>query len=170
MITDAELEDACAPLHEPLTQLIHEAVTDAENESVRAVRCIGGGTILKPLVRAVESTLPGREIRQMNPDNVICKGGCLDCAQATNRLPATSHRTVTAVAPYSIGIGFAGDVVGFVIYRGEPLPVPGAKCLETVLDSQHVMNCWIFQGKHLLGELGEEIGTIHYHEREDGIH
>jgi hypothetical protein len=52
-----------------------------------------------------------------------------------------------------------GDVIGFLIQRGEMLPAVGDTSLVTVKDGQTGMALSIFQGEHYLAELSSKIGT-----------
>jgi hypothetical protein len=60
--------------------------------------------------------------------------------------------------PYSIGTSIVGDVMSFMIVRGESLPAVGMKTLVTVVDNQAAMSLEIFQGEHLLAERNTRLG------------
>jgi molecular chaperone DnaK (HSP70) len=157
-ITDIDLASACVPMATGIQTLIREAVTEIEESQIKVIRCIGGGTLLKPIANIVQEAFPKAEVRQLDPDKMIVCGATLDGAQQTNRLPAEMHQLVASVAPYSIGLKMCAGVVEQLIQRGESLPVVTEKVVTTCMDNQTNVSLKVFQGEHMLSNLGNSIG------------
>jgi molecular chaperone DnaK (HSP70) len=67
--------------------------------------------------------------------------------------------TVVGVTPYSIGTGLLGDVITFLVYRGEPFPAFGETTLSTVKDNQESCQLTVYQGEHFLEKLNDLVGS-----------
>jgi hypothetical protein len=161
-----DVENAASPVVARVTELCAAVwVTEAEYKAIKIVRCVGGGTKLGPVRAAIQKAFPDAEIRQLDPDSMDVCGATLDAAQATGRLPESLQTPVRAVVPYSIGNMLVGEVIGFLIQRGELLPAVGETSLVTVKDGQTSMDLSIYQGEHYLAELSNKIGTA----RIDGL-
>jgi hypothetical protein len=159
VVTEKDISECSRQVAEGVQELVREVVQSAEIHEVRCVRCIGGGTKLPVVKEAVQSAFPAAEVRQFDPDELISCGATLDGADRTNRLPLELKTKVVTVAPYSIGISLVGEVISFVIQRGQSLPAFGETVQVTTVDNQADMNFHIFQGEHVLSELSNEIGV-----------
>jgi molecular chaperone DnaK (HSP70) len=157
-ITDEELAAVCAPVSVRLRRLIDEAVPANEKSEVKALRCVGGGTLLPPLQAAVKQEFPEADFAQANPDQTVVCGATLDGAQETNRLPKSMRTDLIAVAPYSIGTSLIGGVISVLVQRRESLPAVAEVTYSTVSDNQKEVNLDIYQGEHLLTRFAELIG------------
>jgi molecular chaperone DnaK (HSP70) len=158
VVTQTDIAACCAKVADGVKELVSEVVSKAEIKEVHCVRCIGGGTNLPVLKDAVQTAFPEAELRQFDPDELISCGATLDGADRTNRLPQNLKTRVVTVAPYSIGISMLGDVIVFLIQRGQALPAMGETGQVTSVDYQKIVTFHVWQGEHVLMELSNPIG------------
>jgi molecular chaperone DnaK (HSP70) len=158
VLSEAEFRKACEPAEKGMQDLMREVMSGQDESSIKCVRCIGAGTNIPQLGAAVQSAFPGAEVRQLDPDDLIVCGAALDGAQRTNRIDEDLQTTVTALAPYSIGLDRLGHIIQHVIQRGESLPAIGEIVFATAQDFQTDMCFDFFQGEHFLKQRSDNIG------------
>jgi hypothetical protein len=144
--TDSEILTAFEPLQRQLAEFLISPVAALGAQGfVRVVICTGGGTKLHPLWQTVRTAFPEKSIHQVDPDVTIARG-------------VAFPMPITAVAPYSIGIHKIGDIVLFVIQRGETLPAISETRWITTVDNQKGMTFVVYQGEHILSDRAHKIG------------
>jgi L1 cell adhesion molecule like protein len=157
-LSEFEIAQACEPIAASLQQLIDLVVPLEDKSDVKAVRCVGGGTLLASLQQPIKNKFPDADFAQVDPNSTVVWGATLDSAQMTNRLPQEKRANVIAVAPYSIGVGISGDVISFLIYRGEPLPASGEFTAHTTVDNQKSAKMIVYQGEHFITKNNDPLG------------
>jgi molecular chaperone DnaK (HSP70) len=161
-LDESDFADACGDGIAVIRDLISELFPyEEEKTTVNSVPYLtGAGPYgFSPIEAAIQLEFPNAELSRVAADSAIACGATLDCAQVTDRLPPAMHEAVKGVVPYTIGVEFIGEVVHFVVPRGETLPAVGETSLFTTIDSQDSMEVKIYQGEHRLCEHSDLIGT-----------
>ena len=144
----------------PVQQAMEDAgVTPAQIDRVLLV----GGSTRIPAVQDMVRKLMGREpSRDINPDECVAMGACLQGGVLTG---AVNSLLLIDVTPLSLGIETLGDVFAQIIPRNTPLPCHHSQVFTTAANFQTSVEINVLQGERGMASGNKSLGKF----RLDGI-
>jgi len=169
-ISEADLEQVCAPLLKRLRAPVERALRDANLRSSQLDNVVlAGGATRMPLVRRLVTTMFGRfPAVDINPDEVVALGAAVQ-AGLTVRDAALEEVVMTDVSPYSLGVevGVRLDERSSsqghfdpVIERNTTVPVSRVKQYVPQREGQAHVEVEIYQGEARMVRDNIHLGTL----------
>ncbi len=139
----------------PVLQAMQDAGVRPENLS--RVLLVGGSTRI-PAVQSMVRKLTGKEpSREINPDECVAMGACLQGGVLTGTL----HSLVLIdVTPLSLGIETLGDVFAKIINRNTPLPCQHSQVFTTAANFQTSVEINVLQGEREQASANKSLGKF----------
>ena len=145
-ITRARFEELTAHLVEETRGPVLQAMADAglQANQISRVLLVGGSTRI-PAVQNMVRKLMGKEpSRDINPDECVALGACLQGGVLTGTL---NSLLLIDVTPLSLGIETMGDVFARIIDRNTPLPCHHSQVFTTAANFQTCVEINVLQGE-----------------------
>ena len=172
-VTQAMMEQACAPLLKRLREPVERALRDARLRANQLDSIVlAGGATRMPMVRRLVTTLFGRfPSARLDPDEVVVMGAAVQ-AGLKARDAALKEVVMTDVAPYSLGLAvtrrqgpqapIAASHGHFdpVIDRNSVVPVSRAKTYVPSADGQPWIDLQIYQGEARMVKDNIQLGSL----------
>ncbi len=144
----------------PVQQALDDAGVRASELS--RVLLVGGSTRI-PAVQEEVRKLTGKEpSRDINPDECVAMGACLQGGVLTG---AINSLVLIDVTPLSLGIETLGDVFAKIIDRNTPLPCQHSQVFTTAANFQTSVEINVLQGERGQASANKSLGKF----RLDGI-
>ena len=144
----------------PVQQAMEDAGVSAAQLS--GVLLVGGSTRI-PAVQEQVRRLTGKEpSRDINPDECVAMGACLQGGVLTG---AIHSMVLIDVTPLSLGIETLGDVFARIIDRNTPLPCQHSQVFTTAANFQSSVEINVLQGENPAASGNKSLGKF----RLDGI-
>ena len=139
----------------PVMQAMQDAGVRAEDLS--RVLLVGGSTRI-PAVQAAVRKLTGKEpSRDINPDECVAMGACLQGGVLTG---AIHSLVLIDVTPLSLGIETMGDVFAKIIDRNTPLPCQHSQVFTTAANFQTSVEINVLQGEREIASANKSLGKF----------
>lgn len=139
----------------PVLQAMQDAGVKASDLS--RVLLVGGSTRI-PAVQAEVRNLTGKEpARDINPDECVAMGACLQGGVLTG---AINSIVLIDVTPLSLGIETLGDVFAKIIDRNTPLPCQHSQVFTTAANFQTTVEINVLQGERELASANKSLGKF----------
>jgi len=153
-------EHLVAATRGPVQQAMQDAgVTPSQ---LSGVLLVGGSTRI-PAVQDQVRKLTGKEpSRDINPDECVAMGACLQGGVLTG---AIHSMVLIDVTPLSLGIETMGDVFARIIERNTPLPCQHSQVFTTAANFQTSVEINVLQGENANASGNKSLGKF----RLDGI-
>ena len=163
-LTRARFDELTAHLVSATRGPVEQALQDAgiRAEELSRVLLVGGSTRI-PAVQAAVRRLTGKEpSRDINPDECVAMGACLQGGVLTG---AIHSLVLIDVTPLSLGIETMGDVFARIIDRNTPLPCQHSQVFTTAANFQTSVEINVLQGEREVASANKSLGKF----RLDGI-
>jgi len=163
-LTRARFDELTAHLVSATRGPVEQALQDAgvRAEDLSRVLLVGGSTRI-PAVQAAVRRLTGKEpSRDINPDECVAMGACLQGGVLTG---AIHSLVLIDVTPLSLGIETLGDVFARIIDRNTPLPCQHSQVFTTAANFQTSVEINVLQGEREVASANKSLGKF----RLDGI-
>ena len=158
-LTRARFEDLTSHLVDATRGPVQQALQDAELSAsqISRVLLVGGSTRI-PAVQAAVRKMMGREpSRDINPDECVAMGACLQGGVLTGSV----HSLVLIdVTPLSLGIETMGDVFARIIDRNTPLPCQHSQVFTTASNFQTSVEINVLQGEREAASANKSLGRF----------
>ena len=139
----------------PVQQALQDAGIRASDLS--RVLLVGGSTRI-PAVQAEVRNLTGKEpARDINPDECVAMGACLQGGVLTG---AINSIVLIDVTPLSLGIETLGDVFAKIIDRNTPLPCQHSQVFTTAANFQTSVEINVLQGEREIASANKSLGKF----------
>ena len=139
----------------PVQQALQDAGVKASDLS--RVLLVGGSTRI-PAVQAEVRNLTGKEpSRDINPDECVAMGACLQGGVLTG---AINSIVLIDVTPLSLGIETLGDVFAKIIDRNTPLPCQHSQVFTTAANFQTSVEINVLQGEREVASANKSLGKF----------
>ena len=153
-------EHLVAATRGPVQQALQDAGVTPQQLS--GVLLVGGSTRI-PAVQDQVRKLTGKEpSRDINPDECVAMGACLQGGVLTG---AIHSMVLIDVTPLSLGIETMGDVFARIIDRNTPLPCQHSQVFTTAANFQTTVEINVLQGESANASGNKSLGKF----RLDGI-
>ena len=139
----------------PVQQALQDAGIRASDLS--KVLLVGGSTRI-PAVQAEVRNLTGREpARDINPDECVAMGACLQGGVLTGTINSI---VLIDVTPLSLGIETLGNVFAKIIDRNTPLPCEHSQVFTTAANFQTSVEINVLQGEREVASANRSLGKF----------
>lgn len=139
----------------PVQQALQDAGIRASELS--RVLLVGGSTRI-PAVQAEVRNLTGKEpARDINPDECVAMGACLQGGVLTG---AINSIVLIDVTPLSLGIETLGNVFAKIIDRNTPLPCQHSQVFTTAANFQTSVEINVLQGEREIASANKSLGRF----------
>ena len=145
-LTRARFNELTAHLVNATKGPVQQAMEDAglNPRDLSRVLLVGGSTRI-PAVQEAVRNLTGKEpARDINPDECVAMGACLQGGVLTGTLNSI---VLIDVTPLSLGIETLGDVYAKIIDRNTPLPCQHSQVFTTAANFQTSVEINVLQGE-----------------------
>jgi L1 cell adhesion molecule like protein len=161
-ITRARFEELNKDYFGACLTLVEKVLRDAElsKQQVDEVVLVGGSTRIPKLQEMTRDFFNGKKLcTDVNPDEAIAAGSALQASVITGQAKKlTSNMVMIDLAPLSLGIKTAGDIMSKIIVRNTTIPCKKTQVFSTYADNQPAVMIEVFEGErgstrdnHLLG-------------------
>jgi len=158
-ITRACFDDLTSHLVSATRGPVQQALQDAGIDAARLDRVllVGGSTRI-PAVQAAVRQITGKEpSRDINPDECVAMGACLQGGVLSG---AINSIVLIDVTPLSLGIETMGDVFAKIIDRNTPLPCQHSQVFTTAANFQTSVEINVLQGERELASANRSLGKF----------
>ena len=158
-LTRARFDELTAHLVSATRGPVQQAMADAgvRASDLSRVLLVGGSTRI-PAVQAEVRRLTGKEpSRDINPDECVAMGACLQGGVLTG---AINSLVLIDVTPLSLGIETLGDVFAKIIDRNTPLPCQHSQVFTTAANFQTSVEINVLQGEREIASANKSLGKF----------
>ena len=158
-LTRAKFDELTAHLVEATTGPVKQALSDAglTPAQLSRVLLVGGSTRI-PAVQQAVKRLTGKEpSRDINPDECVAMGACLQGGVLSGQVAGLLLLDVT---PLSLGIETMGDVFSRIIDRNTSIPVQRSQVFTTAANFQTSVDVHVLQGEREIASCNKTLGRF----------
>lgn len=143
---------------------VQQALEDAglKSNQIDRVLLVGGSTRIPAVQDAVRKMMGKEPSRDINPDECVALGACLQGGVLTG---SVNSLLLIDVTPLSLGIETVGDVFAQIIPRNTPLPCHHSQVFTTAANFQTSVEINVLQGERGTASGNRSLGKF----RLDGI-
>lgn len=150
-LSRAKFDQICQPIFEKALAPLDQCLKDAKmsKSDIDEVIIVGGSTRIPKLQEMLSNYFNGKQLnKSLNPDEAIAYGACV---QSTIILGTGNDKTnqllLLDVAPLSLGLCTAGDVMTVIIPRNSTIPCKKSQIFSTYADNQPAVDIKVYEGE-----------------------
>ena len=158
-LTRARFDQLTAHLVDATRGPVEQALQDAglTPAQISRVLLVGGSTRIPAVQNAVRKYMNREPSRDINPDECVAMGACLQGGVLTGNI----HSLVLIdVTPLSLGIETMGDVFAKIIDRNTPLPCQRSQVFTTAANFQTSVEINVLQGEREIASANKSLGKF----------
>lgn len=150
-ITRARFEELCGDLFRGCLDPVEKVLRDAkfDKSSVHDIVLVGGSTRIPKVQKLLSEFFNGKELcKSINQDEAVAYGAAVQAAILSgDKSESLNQILLVDVAPLSIGIETAGNVMTVMIPRNSAIPIKKSQTFSTYSDNQPAATVRVFEGE-----------------------
>lgn len=158
-VTRAKFDELTGHLVEATMGPVRQAMADAglSASDLGRVLLVGGSTRIPAVQAAVKRFTGKTPSKDINPDECVAMGACLQGGVLTGQVKGMILLDVT---PLSLGIETMGDVFSRIIDRNTTLPVQRSQVFTTAANFQTSVDIHVLQGEREIASCNRTLGRF----------
>ena len=158
-LTRAKFDQLTAHLVEATIGPVRQALDDAglTASQLSRVLLVGGSTRIPAVQKAVKQLTGKDPSRDINPDECVAMGACLQGGVLAGQVTGLLLLDVT---PLSLGIETMGDVFSRIIDRNTSIPVQRSQIFTTAAKFQTSVDVHVLQGEREIASCNKTLGRF----------
>lgn len=163
-ISRAKFESLCNDIFtkclDPIDQVIRDAKTS--KSQIDDIVLVGGSTRIPKVQELLKNYFNGKELcKSINPDEAVAYGAAVQASIINGNKSAQIQDIVLLdVAPLSLGVETAGEVMTVLIPRNTVVPAKKSQLFSTFSDMQTAIAVKIFEGERKFTKDNNLLGTF----------
>ncbi len=139
----------------PVLQALEDA--NLQKEQIDQILLVGGSTRIPAVQAAVQKMMGKEPSRDINPDECVALGACIQGGVLTGTV---NRLLLIDVTPLSLGIETMGDVFAQIIPRNTPLPCHHSQVFTTAANFQTSVEINVLQGERGTASGNKSLGKF----------